>query len=89
MEEATVEVELEADKRISQPEPESEQSAEKQHPETSTTQNQVSASLLPSSDPVTGFAAELKDNHNNLYLQENIPNRQDDINCSVNLSCYL
>lgn len=78
VEEATVEVELEADKGISQPEPESEQSAEKQHPETSTTQNQVSASLLPSSDPVTGFAAELKDNHNNLYLQENIPNSVSD-----------
>ncbi|XP_044076841.1 SUN domain-containing ossification factor-like isoform X2 [Siniperca chuatsi] len=74
VEEPAVEVELEADKGISQPEPEPEQSSENQHPDTSITQDQDSASLLPSSDHVDGFAAELKDNPNILNLQDNLPN---------------
>lgn len=77
MEEPTAEEELEADKEISQPEPEPEQSSENQLPETPIAQDQDSPSLVPSSDAVSGFAAELKDNPNILNLQDNIPNRQD------------
>ncbi|KAF1383452.1 hypothetical protein PFLUV_G00132040 [Perca fluviatilis] len=72
VEEPIVEEEMEADKGISQPEPETEQSPENPNPETSITQDQDSASLLPSSDPVSDVAAELEDNANILYLQDNI-----------------
>ncbi|XP_035526583.1 SUN domain-containing ossification factor-like isoform X1 [Morone saxatilis] len=78
VEEPAVEVELEAHKGISQSEPEPEHSSENQHPETFTTQYQDSASLLPSPDPVSGFAAELKDNPNILNNQEHIPNSVSD-----------
>lgn len=77
MEEPIIEEEMEADKGISQPEPETEHSSENQNPETSITQDQDSASLLPSSDPVSDFAAELEDNTNILNLQDNIKDRQD------------
>lgn len=76
-EEPTVEEELEADKGISQPEPEPEQNSEYQQPETSVTQDQDSVPLLPLSDPVPEFAAELEDHSNALNLQDNIPDRQD------------
>ncbi|KAA8587401.1 hypothetical protein FQN60_016263 [Etheostoma spectabile] len=52
VEEPIVEEEMEADKGISQPEPETEQSSENQNPETSISQDQDSASLLPSAEPV-------------------------------------
>ncbi|XP_074506657.1 SUN domain-containing ossification factor isoform X1 [Sebastes fasciatus] len=71
VEEPAVEEELEADKGIPQPEPEPEQSSENQHPETSITPDQDS--LLPSSDTVSEFAAELEDNSNILNLEDNIP----------------
>lgn len=77
MEEPAVEVELEADKGFSQPEPEPEQISENQHPKASISQNQDSASLQSSSEPLPGYAAELKDNPNILNLQDDIPNRQD------------
>ncbi|KAG8013955.1 Dynamin-3, partial [Nibea albiflora] len=54
-------VELEADKGLPQPEPESEQSSETHHPETSVNQDQDSASPLPSLEPLSDNAAELKD----------------------------
>ncbi|XP_056277079.1 SUN domain-containing ossification factor-like isoform X2 [Pseudoliparis swirei] len=73
VEELAVEEELEADKITSQPEPESQQSSENQHPETSITPDQDSASLLPSSHFVSEFAAELEDNSNTHNLQDNIP----------------
>lgn len=76
-EEPAVEVELEADKGFSQPEPEPEQISENQHPKASISQNQDSASLPSSSEPLSGYAAELKDNPNILNLQDDIPNRQD------------
>ncbi|XP_059199844.1 SUN domain-containing ossification factor-like isoform X2 [Centropristis striata] len=72
-EEPAVEEELEADKDISQTEPEPEQNLENHHPETSITQDQDSASLLPVSDPVSYIAAELEDNSNIIKLQDNIP----------------
>ncbi|XP_032386475.1 SUN domain-containing ossification factor isoform X1 [Etheostoma spectabile] len=72
VEEPIVEEEMEADKGISQPEPETEQSSENQNPETSISQDQDSASLLPSAEPVSDFAAKLEDNSNILNLQDNI-----------------
>ncbi|XP_070701935.1 SUN domain-containing ossification factor-like [Pempheris klunzingeri] len=78
VEESTVEEELEADKVISQPEPEPEQSSANHHPETPIAQDQDSASLLPSTDPVSGFAAELKDNPIIPNFQDNIPNSPSD-----------
>ncbi|XP_068594004.1 SUN domain-containing ossification factor-like isoform X2 [Cebidichthys violaceus] len=82
-EEPAVEEELEADKAISQPEPEPEQSSENPHPETSIALDQDSASLLPSSHPVSEFAAELEDNSNTSNLQDNIPDRVSDDEADV------
>lgn len=76
-EEPAVELELEAHKGLSQPEPEPEQISENQHPETSITQDQDSAPLLPSPDPLSGPASGLSDNPDILDIQDNIPNRQD------------
>ncbi|XP_071347815.1 SUN domain-containing ossification factor-like isoform X2 [Trachinotus anak] len=73
VEESTVELGVEADKKISQSEHEPEPSSENQHHETHDIQDQDSAAPLPSSDPVTGFAAELKGNPSILNLQDNIP----------------
>lgn len=78
VEELAVEEELEADKGISQPEPEPEQSSENQHPDAPIPLDQDSASLLPSSTPVSDFAAELEDNSNILNLQYNIPDSVSD-----------
>nr|XP_020474000.1 SUN domain-containing ossification factor-like isoform X2 [Monopterus albus] len=83
VEESTVKVELEVDKRISQPEPEPEPSSENPHHETSITQDQDSASLLPSPDHVSGLAAELKDDPSILSLQDNILNSISDDASSV------
>ncbi|XP_031710976.1 SUN domain-containing ossification factor isoform X1 [Anarrhichthys ocellatus] len=83
VEEPAVEEQLEADKGILQPEPEPEQSSENQHPETSITLDQDSASLLPSSRPVSEFAAELEDNSNTHNLQDNIPDRVSDDEADV------
>ncbi|XP_056248064.1 SUN domain-containing ossification factor-like isoform X1 [Seriola aureovittata] len=74
VEESTVEAEIEADRDISQSEPEIEPSSENQHHETTGIQDQDSAALLPSSNPVSDFAAELKDSPSILNLQDNIPN---------------
>eukprot|EP00064_Thunnus_orientalis_P013008 superscaffoldBa00002063_g13045 len=71
--EPTVEVKLEAAKGLSQPEPEPEQGSENQNIEASITQDQESALLLPSSDSVSGSAAEFKDNTNIPDLQDNTP----------------
>lgn len=92
VEELAVEEELEADKITSQPESESQQSSENQHPETSITPDQDSASLLPSSHFVSEFAAELEDNSNTHNLQDNIPDGQDNFfhkSRLVNLVCQL
>ncbi|XP_070830668.1 SUN domain-containing ossification factor-like [Chaetodon trifascialis] len=78
VEEPAVEVELEADKGISQPEPEPEQSSECQHPATDITEDQDSASQLPSPDPLTDSAAELKDTPNIPNIQDNIPDSVSD-----------
>ncbi|XP_054481085.1 SUN domain-containing ossification factor-like isoform X2 [Anoplopoma fimbria] len=86
VEQPDVEEELEADKGILQPEPEPEQISENQHPEASITLDQDSASLLPSSHPVSEFAAELEDNSNTHNLQEikkNIPDRVSDVEADV------
>lgn len=98
-EEPAVEVELEAHKGLSQPEPEPEQISENQHSETSITQDQDSAPLLPSPDPLSVPAAGLRDNPAILDIQDNIPNRQDIItsrpfssfykSLSVRLICQL
>ncbi|XP_073347557.1 SUN domain-containing ossification factor-like isoform X2 [Pagrus major] len=77
-EEPAVEVELEADKGLSQPEPEPEQNSENQHPETSITEDQDPAPLLPSPDPVSGPAAGLRNNPDILDIQDNIPNSASD-----------
>ncbi|XP_034411108.1 SUN domain-containing ossification factor-like isoform X2 [Cyclopterus lumpus] len=73
-EEPAVEEDLEADKIISQPELEPEQSSENQHPETSLDQD----SLLPSSHSVSEYAAELEGNSNTHNLQDNNPDRVSD-----------
>ncbi|XP_036939910.1 SUN domain-containing ossification factor-like isoform X1 [Acanthopagrus latus] len=77
-EEPAVELELEAHKGLSQPEPEPEQISENQHPETSITQDQDSAPLLPSPDPLSGPASGLSDNPDILDIQDNIPNSASD-----------
>lgn len=86
----------EADKGISQPEPEPEQISENHHPQASVTQNQDSASLLSTPEPLSDYAAELKDDPNILDLQDNVPDRQDIITsrffkkgCSLHLTCHL
>lgn len=79
VEEPVVEAAVETDKGNSQPEPEPEHSSENQRPETSITQDQDSTSLLPSPEPVSGFAADLKDDPGILNLQDvNIPNSVSD-----------
>lgn len=75
VEEPAGEEELETDKDISQPEPEHEQSSENQHPETSITADEDSASLLPSSHPASEFVAVLEDDSNPHNPQDNIPDR--------------
>lgn len=75
MVESTVEVEIEADKEISLPEAEPEPSPDHGHREMFITENQASDSLLPSSDPVSGFAAEPKDNPS-LDCQDSVLKRQ-------------
>lgn len=70
--------ESEVDKRVSQPEQEPEQNCESQNSETPITQDQKAASLLPSSDPLTDSAAELKENPDILNIQDNIPNSVSD-----------
>lgn len=77
VEEPAGEEELETDKDISQPEPEHEQSSENQHPETSITADEDSASLLPSSHPASEFVAVLEDDSNPHNPQDNIPDKQD------------
>ncbi|XP_042353515.1 SUN domain-containing ossification factor-like isoform X2 [Plectropomus leopardus] len=69
-EELAVEEELE-ENTVSQSELEHEQSSENQHPETFVIQDQTPP--LPSSEPVSDFAAELEDNSDTLNLQDNIP----------------
>uniref|UniRef100_A0A3P8RK37 SUN domain-containing ossification factor n=1 Tax=Amphiprion percula TaxID=161767 RepID=A0A3P8RK37_AMPPE len=69
-EEPAVEVELEAEKRISQ----SEQIIEYQHPETSVTQDQDSASVLPSPDSVSGLSVDNKEDPSIPSPQDNTPN---------------
>ncbi|XP_028283686.1 SUN domain-containing ossification factor isoform X2 [Parambassis ranga] len=69
VEDATVEIELEADKQISPP----DQSSVYQHSETSVTQDQDSASLLPSPESLSGFSAENNDDPNIHHPQDNIP----------------
>lgn len=76
MDEPTIEVELEAVKGLSQPEPEPEQGSENLNIVASIAQDQESALPLPSSDSVSGSAAELKDNPNIPDLQDDIPTRQ-------------
>ncbi|XP_018532874.1 SUN domain-containing ossification factor isoform X2 [Lates calcarifer] len=73
VEEPTIETEVEVDKEISQSEPEPEPSSENQRHETSVIQDQDSAAL-----PISGYAAELKDNPSILNLQDNIPNSLSD-----------
>lgn len=81
-------VELEADKGLSHPEPEPEQSSENHHPETSVHQDRDSVSPLPSLEPLSDNAAELKDIPNILNIQDNIPNRQDIIRYSFFSASY-
>ncbi|XP_063742504.1 SUN domain-containing ossification factor-like isoform X2 [Eleginops maclovinus] len=71
--EPSVEEDLKPDIEISPPEPEPEQILENPHPETSATQDQDSAALLASSEPVSDTAAEPEDNSNILNLQESTP----------------
>ncbi|XP_040000081.1 SUN domain-containing ossification factor-like isoform X2 [Xiphias gladius] len=78
VEEPTIEAEVEADNKISQSEPDPEPKSDYQHHETSVIQDQDSADLLPSSDPISGFAAEFKDNPSIPNLQNNIPNSVSD-----------
>ncbi|KAM7378945.1 hypothetical protein PAMP_004533 [Pampus punctatissimus] len=73
VDEPTIEVELEEAKRLSQHDPEPEQGSENLNIEASITQDQESALLLPSSDLVSDFAAEFKDNPNIPDLQDNTP----------------
>ncbi|XP_040911198.1 SUN domain-containing ossification factor-like isoform X2 [Toxotes jaculatrix] len=73
VEEPSVETEAEADMEISQSEPEPEPSLENPPHETSVIEEQNSAALLPSSDPVSGFAAEVKDSPSIPSLRDNIP----------------
>ncbi|XP_030608044.1 SUN domain-containing ossification factor isoform X3 [Archocentrus centrarchus] len=68
-EEPAVEVELEADKGISDP----EHSSESQHTEISVTRDQEHASPLPSPDSATGFSAETNDSPNTVNLEDGIP----------------
>ncbi|KAK2822059.1 hypothetical protein Q5P01_022124 [Channa striata] len=75
-EEPTVEIALEADKEILQPEPEPEHSSENLYHETSVSEDQDSATLQPSS--ADGFAAGFKDNPSIFNLQDNIPNSVSD-----------
>nr|XP_046265404.1 SUN domain-containing ossification factor-like isoform X3 [Scatophagus argus] len=64
--------ELEADKGISQTEPEPEQNSENQHPKSSITQEQDSASPHSSPDPLSDTSVDLKDNPSILNLQDDI-----------------
>ncbi|KAK2895604.1 SUN domain-containing ossification factor-like isoform X2 [Channa argus] len=73
-EEATVELELEVDKDIIQP----ETISENLYHETSVTEDQVSSPLLPSPDPVSVFADEFKDNPSIFNLQDSVPNSVSD-----------
>lgn len=74
--ESTAEAEEEADQEMLQSQPKPELSSENQHHETFVIQEQDSAALLPSPDPVSAVAAELKDNPNILNIQDSsIPNR--------------
>nr|XP_012779005.2 SUN domain-containing ossification factor isoform X2 [Maylandia zebra] len=67
--ESAAEVELEADKGISQP----EHSSESQHIEISVTQDQEHASPPPSPDSVAAFSAETNDSPSKVNLQDSIP----------------
>nr|XP_019967038.1 PREDICTED: SUN domain-containing ossification factor-like isoform X2 [Paralichthys olivaceus] len=67
-----VEAEVEADKDVSQAEPEPEPSSENPNHETSVVEEHDSPALLPSSDPVSGFSTELKDNPNIITLQDSV-----------------
>ncbi|XP_029380464.1 SUN domain-containing ossification factor isoform X2 [Echeneis naucrates] len=71
MDESTVEEEVEADKETKS-ESELEARSENQHHETSVIKDHNLATLLPSSDTVSGFAAELKES------SDNIPNSVSD-----------
>lgn len=71
-EEPAVEVELEADKGISDP----EHSSESQHSEISVTQDQEHASPLPAPDSATGFSAETNDSPDTVDLEDNILKEQ-------------
>lgn len=70
--ESAAEVELEADKGISQP----EHSSESQHIEISVTQDQEHASPPPSPDSVAAFSAETNDSPSKVNLQDSIPKGQ-------------
>uniref|UniRef100_UPI0037E70BF1 SUN domain-containing ossification factor-like isoform X2 n=1 Tax=Semicossyphus pulcher TaxID=241346 RepID=UPI0037E70BF1 len=72
--EPAVEEGSEVDKGLLQPETEPEPSTENHPPETSVTQEQDSAPLLPATDPVSGSTAELKEDPSAPNPQEDIPN---------------
>lgn len=67
--ESAAEVELEADKGISQP----EHSSESQHIEISVTQDQEHGSPLPSPDSVAAFSAETNDSPNKDSIPKGVP----------------
>lgn len=74
VEEPNVEMRLEEEKRVSQPETKPERSLENHHQEASITQDQDSASSSeassPSSEPVTDFAANLGDHRSTFTFQD-------------------
>ncbi|XP_034469713.1 SUN domain-containing ossification factor-like isoform X2 [Hippoglossus hippoglossus] len=67
-----VEAETEADKEMSQSEQEPEPNSENPNHETSVVQEHDSPALLPSSDPVSGFSTELKDNPSIINLEDSV-----------------
>lgn len=75
MEEPAAKGKLEADKGISQPEPEYEHVSENQHLEASIIQNQDTPSLISSPDPLPSSAAESKDNLNTPNLKDDATDR--------------
>ena len=78
MDETTVQVQLEAAKGLSQPEPEPEQGSENLIIDASINQDQESALLLPSSNPDPVSAVEFEDK-SAPYIpdpQDHIPTRQ-------------
>lgn len=75
MDKPVVDVQLEADERVLQLEPEPEQIPENPLPEAANTQNKETVSLHSTPDPLPGSAAELKDEPNTINLQDGTPDR--------------